>query len=233
MKMSGRNTAEPVPTRAPYVEPLAPRQTHAAPKRFSAKTWTVLFCALTLGMGAAATWMFAPESQDQVSPAQAQQRQEAFEHMAPLQLKAIAPAEQDARLAEMQLPPAAQASLKQVLQTSTQDASAAAQGSPGPAAQSQAAPNPSAVRLVELVLWDSDAPDGDIVRVVSGGYSRDVVLQKQPLLLAVPVQGSTPIQIVGVHDGGGGITLGVKGGSQSVMAPVLSVGQTIALPIAL
>lgn len=233
MKMSGRNTAEPVTTGASYVQPLAPRQPQAAPKRFSLRAWTVLFCALTLGVGAAATWVFAPESQDQVSPAQAQQRKEAFEHMAPLQLKAIPLAEQDARLADMQLPPAAQVSLKQVLQSSAQDSSAAVQASPGPAAKSQPAPNPSAIRLVELVLWDSDAPDGDIVRVISGGYSRDVVLQKQPLLLAVPVQGSTPIQIVGVHDGGGGITLGVKGSSQSVMAPVLSVGQTIALPIAL
>jgi hypothetical protein len=134
----------------------------------------------------------------------------------------------------MQLSPAAQLELKQVLQ---QSQPAPSHAKPPPAGTPLPTPatipaTSSQLRLVELTLWDSQAPDGDVVRVVSAGYSRDVVLHKQPVVLAVPVQGSMPIQIVGVRDGGGGITLGVQGLQSPVMAPIISEGQTITLPIA-
>jgi hypothetical protein len=183
----------------------------------------VLFCTAAVVLGGAATWLFAPAAQDRLTSAEIEQRSMAFAKILPLQLKAVPAQELDTRLADMQLAPVAQMELKQMLQKSQ-----APQAAVSPTASTKALQ----IRLVELALWDSHAPDGDVVRVTSVGYSRDVVLHKQPIVLAVPVQGSMPIQITGVHDGGGGITLGVQGALAPVMVPIMSEGQTIMLPVA-
>jgi hypothetical protein len=219
---------------SPHIEPLPALPERIRRRRPSLKRWAVLFLAATLTLGAGATWLFAPTEQDRLSTAEIAQRAAAFAATPPLQLKVVPAAELDARLADMQLSPAAQLELKQVLQ---QSQPAPSHAKPPPAGTPLPTPatipaTSSQLRLVELTLWDSQAPDGDVVRVVSAGYSRDVVLHKQPVVLAVPVQGSMPIQIVGVRDGGGGITLGVQGLQSPVMAPIISEGQTITLPIA-
>lgn len=223
--------SDPKPKRSsPHVEPLPSRAARPPQRRRGFKRWLLLFGALTLGIGAGATWLFAPESQDRLTPTEIEQRAAAFAKAPPLVLKAIPASELDRRLGEMQLAPVAQVELKQTLRASTAaapDAAPAAKTTP----QAAARPDPASMRLVELTLWDSHAPDGDVVRIVSAGYSRDVMLQKQPVVVAVPVQGSS-IQIVGVRDGGGGITLGVQGSSTPMMMPIMSEGQTISLPVA-
>src|SRR5471032_1633122 len=42
----------------------------------------------------------------------------------------------------------------------------------------------STVRLAWISLWDTDAEDGDAVRIDSQGYTRTVVLSKQPVTFA-------------------------------------------------
>ena len=84
-------------------------------------------------------------------------------------------------------------------------------------------------RLVELVVWDDVAVDGDVVQVDSLGYSQQITLTKTPQTLAFPVEDGVPVVITGIHDGGGGITLGFTGSGQAVSMPVMSVGQTLNL----
>ncbi len=85
--------------------------------------------------------------------------------------------------------------------------------------------------LAWLTLWDHRDEDGDIVRVVSEGYARSVPILHVPVTLAVPVPASGVINIVGVHDGFGGITVGIKSGATPVLLPVLSVGQVVGVPV--
>lgn len=220
----GMAAAEPKRSASPsHIEPLPARAVAKQQKR-SAKSWGVLFLMTTLFLGFAATWLFPPSAEDRVSAAEVEQRASAFASVAPLELKPVPPQQQEARLAEMQLAPTAQVELKQLLQRSSAPSGSHSAGS--------VAAQPTDVRLVELTVWDSHAPDGDVVRVISAGYSRDVTLHKQPLVLAIPVQGSMPIQIVGVHDGGGGITLAVQGAHAPIMTPIMSEGQTVAVRVA-
>jgi hypothetical protein len=50
--------------------------------------------------------------------------------------------------------------------------------------------------------------------------------------LAVPVPLSGVVNIVGVRDGFGGITLGIQSALTPVLLPVLTEGQVIGVPIA-
>jgi hypothetical protein len=92
------------------------------------------------------------------------------------------------------------------------------------------APASRATRLIWLTLWDTDDEDGDVVRIQSQGYSRVVILTRQPMTFAVPAAASGVVNIAGMRDGeGGGITVGVASGSSRVTLPIMSVGQTIGL----
>lgn len=218
---------------SPHIQPLPERPERIRQKRPWLKRWVVLFCALTLGLGSLASWLLVPDAQDRLTSAEIEQRAATFAKLPPLQLKTVPAAELDTRLADMKLTPVAQVELKQLLQQAQPRSRVSRLPAPaGANLQSVARTEPSSVRLVELTLWDSHAADGDVVRVISAGYSRDVLLYKQPLVLAVPVQAGVPIQILGVHDGGGGITLAVKGADSPVMTPIMSEGQTISLPLA-
>lgn len=85
--------------------------------------------------------------------------------------------------------------------------------------------------LAWLTLWDHRDEDGDIVRVVSEGYSRTVPILNTPVTLAVPVPASGVVNVIGIHDGVGGITVGIQSGATPVLLPVLSVGQVVGVPI--
>ena len=73
--------------------------------------------------------------------------------------------------------------------------------------------------------------DGDVVTVSSAGYRRDITLTNAPLTVSFPVDGSSSMQFVGVHDGGGGITLGIRGPNQEFLMPIMSEGQALSLPV--
>lgn len=88
------------------------------------------------------------------------------------------------------------------------------------------------LRLVWLSLFDSDAEDGDVVTLSSGGFTYPVALSKAPATLAVPVLIGGTIALTGTRDGGGGVTVGVVGSGGPLPLPPLSVGQTVPLPLA-
>lgn len=89
-----------------------------------------------------------------------------------------------------------------------------------------------AVRLVWLSLYDWADEDGDAVTIRSGGYSRLVALRKSGNLIAVPAPADGFVTITGTVDGaGGGVTVGVARRDGVVSAVVLSVGQSIKLPV--
>jgi len=93
--------SDPKPKRSsPHVEPLPSRAARPSQRRRGFKRWLLLFGALTLGIGAGATWLFAPESQDRLTPTEIEQRAAAFAKAPPLVLKAIPASELDRRQPE-------------------------------------------------------------------------------------------------------------------------------------
>jgi hypothetical protein len=90
----------------------------------------------------------------------------------------------------------------------------------------------SPMKLVWITLWDTDAEDGDAIRIDSQGYSRTVILTKQPVTFAIPVPVSDVVSITGVRDGeGGGITVGLASGASKAVLPIMSVGQVLNLKV--
>jgi hypothetical protein len=87
------------------------------------------------------------------------------------------------------------------------------------------------IALTQITLWDTDVADGDVVRIVSSGYETEVQLAKSPITLAVPIPPRGVINIVGVRDGGGGITAGITVGGRAVDLPIMSAGQTLGVPV--
>ena len=101
-----------------------------------------------------------------------------------------------------------------------------------PAGQTQAAQpawENGGQQMVELVLWDNVAEDGDVVQVSSLGYSQTITITHAPQTIYFPAQYDVPVTITGIHDGGGGITLGFTGSGQPVSLPVMAEGQVISL----
>lgn len=88
------------------------------------------------------------------------------------------------------------------------------------------------LQLAWITLWDTDAEDGDAIRIESEGYSRLVVLTKEPVTFAIPVPLSGVVNIHGVKDGeGGGITVGLASGASKAIFPIMSVGQVLGLKV--
>jgi len=106
---------------------------------------------------------------------------------------------------------------------------AGAKGSPEPAAIAAA---PQKQLLVWFTLWDTHAQDGDVVQIRSGGYQREVTLMNKPTRFAVPVPSSGVLNIIGIRDGGGGITVGAMSGESPVALPLMSEGQVLGIPVA-
>jgi hypothetical protein len=87
-------------------------------------------------------------------------------------------------------------------------------------------------RLAWISLYDSHTEDGDVVTVRSEGYSRTVLLRKQPTRIAIPIPASRAVDLTGAVDGGGGgVTVGVMTSSGPLALPPMAVGQTIRLPV--
>lgn len=98
-----------------------------------------------------------------------------------------------------------------------------------PADPAQPAWDKGGQQMVELVLWDNVAEDGDVVQVSSLGYSQTITITHAPQTVYFPAQYDVPVTITGIHDGGGGITLGFTGSGQPVSLPVMREGQVISL----
>lgn len=161
----------------------------------------------------------APE-QDSVTDQQARERARAFNGAPPLELRRVGASEMTGALASMKLPAEEKQRLIEALAAPSAE-------TPAPTAVSSGSP----VRLAWITLWDTDAQDGDQVRLDSNGFSTVVVLANTPVTFAIPVPEQGVVNLTGVHDGGGGITIGAMSGAQRVALPIMSVGQVLGVPV--
>lgn len=88
------------------------------------------------------------------------------------------------------------------------------------------------VHLVYVTVWDDVAEDGDIVTLRSHGMTLQVALTNVPQQFVIPVSG-TGLDMDGVRDGGGGITVAIQAANDPVLAPLLDEGQSVHIPVAL
>ncbi|WP_445145382.1 hypothetical protein [Dyella sp. Tek66A03] len=216
---------------------IGKRHSHSLPVIAKSGLATLLLA----GAVAAASYALSngiAQPHDDVSLLNAQARLEAFRALDPLPLSVVTPGDINRALQDMQLSPAALASLKADLS----GPSALATQAPAPSAVSQQQPAPAPVakpeaqaqrlRLVWIYLWDTDAEDGDVVRIDSHGYSRTVRLTKRGDTFAVPMPADGVIRVTGVKDGdGGGITVGFASGGARAVFPVMSEGQVLGLRV--
>ncbi len=196
-----------------------------------------------------APW-FLHQSGDAVDPAEANARAAAFAALKPLPLALVPAAEIATAIDGMGLSTAQKAAMASQFQTAAPGAkapevpvSAATPDAktpdiPAPTAAPAAAPAPSQSthpnRLAWITLWDTDAEDGDAVRIDSQGYSRMITLTKQPVTFAIPVPLDGVVKVTGIRDGeGGGITVGFASGASRAAFPIMSVGQTLGLNVRL
>jgi hypothetical protein len=186
-------------------------------KRNTARNWLAAAVLVLLGAGAGLNFMFPTDVSDAVSGEEVSSRQAAYSQTQPLTLATVADAEIDAALDDMQLSAAEKVALRGQL------------GQASPSAAGTSANRP--LKLARVTVWDTHAQDGDVVAVVSAGYRREVFITKAPQEVIIPVDGAQVVQLVGIRDGGGGITLGATGSSSSILMPIMSVGQTITLPV--
>lgn len=177
---------------------------------------------------------FAERSGDQISSDEAHIRQEAFSAESIVELSLVRDAEVPKAVAQMGLKPEQASALRSRLSLAPTNAgaaaSAAAEQRPLPGLVTAAEPSVDQLSLAWITLWDTDAEDGDVVRIDSSGYSRTVTLSKQPVTIAVPVPHNSIIRVTGIRDGeGGGITVGFASGAARAAFPIMSVGQTLGL----
>lgn len=174
---------------------------------------------------------------DDVSPAQAHMRLEAFQALDSLVASRVSATDTEKALQGMHLSAKALQAVRSDLKADTP-----AQPEAAPTAATDAAPaghplvqaqsQPQRLQLVWIRLWDTDAEDGDVVRIESGGYARTVLLTKRGDTFAVPVPADGVIRVTGIKDGdGGGITVGLASGSSQAVFPIMSEGQVLGLRV--
>jgi hypothetical protein len=175
---------------------------------------------------------------DDVSPSQAQMRLEAFHSLDSLVASKVSDKDVDRALQDMKLSPEALQSLRsdvsKVASPMLPAPTPVRPDATAPAIRPDAQAKSQQLQLVWIRLWDTDAEDGDVVRVDSGGYSRTVRLTKHGDTFAVPVTADGLIRVTGIKDGdGGGITVGLASGSSQAVFPIMSEGQVLGLRVRL
>jgi len=220
----------------PAREHPAPARTHPTVSIISrallASAAVVGIVAVSLHLGSGGVWWPLHASGDAVSEADANLRMAQFATLAPLQLSLVPPSESKAALDGMRLEPRAKAALAETLATSGQETPRGANAASAPSAVASASPKLEPRRLAWVTLWDTDAEDGDVVRLDSEGYSRTITLAKQPVTFAIPVPPDGIIKVTGIRDGeGGGITVGLASGASRAVFPIMSEGQTLGLKV--
>lgn len=75
-----------------------------------------------------------------------------------------------------------------------------------------------------VLVWDWGEEDGDVVRIAG----REIELRNAPTVLSLPLEPGTVVEVLGVKDGRGGITVGVSvpGADPPVNIMALKPGQT-------
>ena len=219
---------------------VAPAEATAARARPSLWTLWLLIGIATIGFGAGFSFLMPAAKGDSVPPDLDAKRQAAFSTLKPIPVIVAAPDEEERVVQAMPLP----AAEKQVLAATVREERAALTGMRAvsapveePKAVRKAAAAPAAkparpIGVAHITVWDTDAVDGDVVRIVSAGFAMELTLAKAPMTIAVPIPPQGVINVVGVHDGGGGITAGVSVGGRAVELPIMSPGQVLGIPVA-
>jgi len=162
-----------------------------------------------------------------VSQKETTQRLNDFSSLKSLDAVQVAQEDEQEVLGKLGLSPKNHELLQQALQESQR------QGASGVSTPSSTVQSDSdRLHLIALTFWDTHSEDGDIVHVSSEGYERDITLKKMPITVNLPCKNMSRVKIAGVRDGGGGITLGVKG-QQTVNMPIMRPGQSFELAIGL
>lgn len=171
--------------------------------------WKTLVIAAAVSAGIAlGALFFGGAGTDQVTDQERSRIEAEFNALSSVQLPAVAvaAADRDRALDSMKLPPAERAALATAVD------------------QQQ-------VKLVWITLWDTNVQDGDQVKVTSDSLTIPVALLKANTTIAIPLPASGVVNLTGVHDGGGGITVGVLSGGKPVNVPVMTPGQQIGIPV--
>lgn len=207
----------------------------------------VLVAAIgSFGYFSSGTSLWIPhQSGDIIEETQKTQRQNEFAALGTLVVDSISEADIVSAVDSMGLPQTSQDALLASLKE--QASSAISQPTPSPATLTQektamakiAESSPAhlakkspPLRLTWITFWDTDAEDGDAIRIDTQGYSRTVSLTKEPITLAIPIPAEGSISVVGIRDGeGGGITVGLASGESRAVFPIMSVGQTLGLKV--
>jgi hypothetical protein len=167
------------------------------------------FAALAIAAGA----FFAMGSGgDSISDAEAQSRQDAYAALvagAGLPLSLVASEDVDRAIAEM--PDSVSEEQKVELREQVDDGT---------------------VRLAWLTLWDTHAEDGDVLRFESSmSFPIDVTALNSRTTIAIPYPAEGAVQVTGMVDGGGGITIALASGAAQIAWPTMQPGDTLTLPV--
>lgn len=205
-----------------HLEPLP--TTKASPKKKERKRsglFSLLrLAAVTLILGFSLTSIFHPSSADHLSDSQKTQIAHDLANITKLQLSPVPSANITSAIASMGLSGHQQVTLEK----SVRMASNVSQQNPS---------QPEEIKLIWLTLVDFASQDGDSVQVSSSGYQATIPLLNSPSQIALPVKANQSIQITGIHDGGGGITLGIQNSATGLCKAVLAPGETLQFPVAL
>jgi hypothetical protein len=173
---------------------------------------------------------FLHKSGDNVDTAEVNARAAAFAALEPIRLSLVPAADLAKAIDSMGLDAAGKAAMM----ANVQSAPDPKVPEPTAAASAPSSHPAQPARLAWITLWDTDAEDGDAVRIDSQGYSRTVTLTKQPVTFAIPVPLDGVVKVTGIRDGeGGGITVGFASGTSRAPFPIMSVGQTLGLKVRL
>lgn len=200
---------QPVPRQQQASQPTSEAQQsdqEEKPRLFSKLGLTIGGVILALVVGAGL--YFTGSSSDDPTPAQIAQMESSW--AAALQNKVSLPSVQPQDLAEalttMKLPEKE----REALQAEISDGQ---------------------IDLVWVTLWDNMVEDGDVVSLHSDGVTIVVPLLKKPTRIALPRPTKGVINLTGVRDGGGGITLGLMSGPDQVLIPPMAPGQVVGIPV--
>src|SRR5262249_13903055 len=86
------------------------------------------------------------------------------------------------------------------------------------------------VRLAAVTVWDTMDEDGDVIEISAAGFSQQVTIMHKPATFFVPLRPGGSVTMKAVHDGYGGVTLGVSTITGSLPLPRLAVGQSLEIP---
>ena len=86
------------------------------------------------------------------------------------------------------------------------------------------------VRLAAVTIWDTMDEDGDIVEISAAGFVQRVTIMHKPATFFLPLHPGGSVIIKAVHDGYGGVTLGVRTITGNLPLPPLVVGQSLEIP---